>query len=358
MSDTPTTKQRNQLEDALLKAFNRESLRRMARRELGLPLEHELDLQRGLKFIITDLVDLAIEGGWIDQLVRGARRDNQGNPWLKKAAMDLAVTELPPPVPEDLREARLEKLVRERAPFLKWDEFLKRFSAMGPRVCRIEVPEGTHQGTGWLVGPDLLLTNYHVVEAVIKQHIAAADVACRFDYTEDASIAGESGGTVCRLAPQWLVDSSPYSASDLQPLGTDPLLEELDYALLRLQVRIGDSPAGTGSDPRGWIMVPENPPVVMADDIVLIAQHPQGRSLELAFGMVLTYNSNGTRLRYDVNTEKGSSGSPCFDLTLTPFGLHHAGGPGEKFLYNQCVPLRRVVALLQGRQMPAFWKNS
>ena len=60
-----------------------------------------------------------------------------------------------------------------------------------------------------------------------------------------------------------------------------------------------------------------------------------------------------TRVVYNVNTRKGSSGSPVFDLKLELIALHHSGGkdwPAESaYLYNQGVPIDKIRDLLKSR---------
>ena len=61
----------------------------------------------------------------------------------------------------------------------------QKLSAIGGRVCRVEVPftDGRRvHGTAFLVGPDLALTNYHVMRPVLDGEVQAADVTLRFDY--------------------------------------------------------------------------------------------------------------------------------------------------------------------------------
>jgi hypothetical protein len=365
MDEELTPEQRQVLEQALLKAFSLQALKYMVRRRLGLQLEEELDLARGLKFIVADLVEEALRGGWLDQLMRGARQEVPGNIRLRRVTEDLKIVD-PPPAPSP-REAEdqlsrdvaelLEKTVRPRAPYVDLGDFMERLGRVGERICRIEFPEGTARGTGWLVGSDLLLTAYHVVEDFHLRHADPSDARCRFDFATDAFDGGTLGGTVCGLADDWLIASSPYAERDVRSSGAEPTATQLDYALIRLDRKIGELTTPAGSR-RGWIAIAENPPVIMANDIMLIAQHPLGRSLKLAFGAVVGYNGVGTRLRYDANTDKGSSGSPCFDITLAPFGIHHAGGPGEKFVYNQCVPLRRVIAHMKSDQVAPFWTTT
>jgi hypothetical protein len=343
-----------QLEDALLKAFSLESLKRMVRRSLGIVLENEFGLNRGLKYIVGDLVELSVREGWRDELIRGAIADNP-NPWLKAVA---TTVEVPPPrpilaEPSTRHQGQLEKLVRERGVFLKWQDFTRRLSEVGRQMCRIEIPAGEAIGTGWLVASDLVLTNYHVIEDVETQKTNSQDVACRFDYFVDE--IHNPGGVTCGLSENWRVDVSRYAASDTRSDAPEPTNDELDYALIRLTRPIGDEIVD-GSK-RGWLHVSSTPPVVLGDDILLVPQHPDGRSLELAFGKAIEFNTSGTRLRHDVNTEGGSSGSPCLSVSLAPFGLHHASGPGRKILYNQCVPLRQIIQRLQRKDIPPFWEG-
>ena len=217
-----------QLEDALLEAFNLESLNRMVRRSLGMVLEHEVGLNRGLKYIVADLVALSVREGWRDELLRGAITDNP-NPWLKAIAAQLKIPQ-PSTVPEPRKRdlGQLEKIVRERGVFLKWKDFTQRLSELGRQLCRIEIPTGKAIGTGWLVGPDLVLTNYHVIEDVDLQRAAREDVVFRFDYFVDAE--SNPGGVTCGLSDKWRVDVSRYATSDTSSDAPEPTEDELDYA--------------------------------------------------------------------------------------------------------------------------------
>ena len=347
------------LEDALLKAFNLESLKRMTRRRLGLTLENEIGLHKGLKYIVADLVEVALREGWRDDLLRAALAENERNPYLEQVAIGVSITTPSPhPISANGRvdSGTLEKLVRERGVFLKWQDYVRKMSALGYHMCRIEVPTGEPAGTGWLVAADLVLTNYHVIEDVHKNNVLARDVTCRFDYFVDNAQGRPLGGVACALAPGWLVDWSPYSDADVRADAPQPTAEQVDYALIRLDHSVGDdSVTGTGGK-RGWVVLNANPPVVMAEDVLLIPQFPDGRSLELTFGKALEYNDPGTRLRHDANTEPGASGSPCLTISLEPFALHHASGPGRSLRYNQCVPLRLVIQRMIKQRINPFWE--
>ncbi len=64
-------------------------------------------------------------------------------------------------------------------------------------VCRIEIPEDTAKGTGFLVGPDIVLTNYHVLKSV--DYVKEATV--RFDYRADGTGVVSNPGRLFKLQP-------------------------------------------------------------------------------------------------------------------------------------------------------------
>jgi hypothetical protein len=250
----------------------------------------------------------------------------------------------------------LERLVKPHLPFLDvglWRETMARLEG---QVCRVEW-NGQGLGTAFLVGPDVVLTNHHVAEVAINDPSRAGALRFRFDHRVLAT-GQRSDGTLVGLAgSNWLLDHSPCSAAELDRRPDDPpspTEDELDHALLRLARPIGGDPlmAGTDAEPRGWVAVPSAPPVLAVGDPVLILQHPEAAPLKLAADTsgVLGANANGTRLRYATNTERGSSGSPVFDLHWKLAALHHYGDPLQgQALYNQGVPIAAIRDRLRRR---------
>jgi hypothetical protein len=260
-------------------------------------------------------------------------------------------------------------------------QFLYRFGKILSAVCRVEVltNQGTGYGTGFLIGNSSIMTNYHVVEDAINRTRGAdhRSVTFRFDYRKgpDGTVISD-GRTYKPLddAAGWLVDHSPYDPADLQVLSLQATLardrdpDHLDYAVIRV--------AGTpGTDPLGEkaILVQGGPPATRgtlpmppaghdyavdfdtAAAALYIMQHP--KSEPLVFDMerpaVLGLNPNRTRVFYRMNTERGSSGSPCFNARLDWVALHHAGdadwSAGHKPDYNQGIPLDQIVRRLTQR---------
>jgi V8-like Glu-specific endopeptidase len=236
----------------------------------------------------------------------------------------------------------------------------KKLGEIESRVCRIEFPEKTAQGTGFLVAPDIVLTNYHVVEAAIKNKgVLPQAIKVRFDYKVKADGISLNPGKVYGLAADWLADFSPYSARDLEANpASDPGDDELDYALLRIDGRPGDDPVGGDTqDPqpvaRGWIA-----PLRAAYDFttqraIYIVQHPDGKPMQVAVDSdsVLGENAAKNRLHYTTTTLPGSSGSPCFSADWEWIALHHGGDPkyalfGQKPEYNEGIPVSAIIQRL------------
>jgi len=197
-------------------------------------------------------------------------------------------------------------------------------------VCRVETP--AEYGTGFLLGPDLLLTNYHVVQQVLDDPSLAPQVVLRFGFKRDQNGGVENGDTYS-LAADWRVDDSPNVPSGL------------DYALMRLADPAGQDAVGSG--PRGWLRpVPHR--FEHGEDLYII-QHPQFQEnkpteplkVVLAPNSVDSENADRTRVTYATNTEPGSSGSPCFTRDWELVGLHHSSlNPTS----NEGIPLDAIMA--------------
>lgn len=243
-----------------------------------------------------------------------------------------------------------EKVVRERNPLIDFAEFQRLLAAHSRRVCRIQFGH-TPMGTGFLIGRDLVLTNHHVLTAVFNGQVAATQVRCVFD------VIGPEGSTptrACALAATWDVAHSPPSSVDLlaDPKTKDPGMDELDFAVVRLAEPVGDDAGSAG--PRGWLSLPDTFYVQRGDPLVIL-QHPRGQALHVAVDTeaILAVNGSENRVRYRTNTEPGSSGSPCFDLSLKMLlALHHSGDPGFRPIYNEGIPIHRIRQRLSAAGVP------
>ncbi len=217
--------------------------------------------------------------------------------------------------------------------------WLERLSRIERQVCRVEL-EGNALGTGFLVGPDTVLTNWHVFE-IAKKAGKSNLLGCRFVY-ERLPDGSTRAGKLVMIDAQAGVESSPYSPAEATPDPNTPLPTEdqLDYALMRLSSRTGEEQIDGVA--RGWITLPTAPLPTPADSPILIVQHPDGGPMKLALDTqaVIGMNANNTRLRYRTNTDPGSSGSPVFTMDWDIVALHHYGDPKyQNPLFNQGVPI-------------------
>jgi hypothetical protein len=96
---------------------------------------------------------------------------------------------------------------------------------------------------------------------------------------------------------------------------------------------------------RGWIKPPDPPANLFSGGHIIIVQHPEGSPQKVAFGFSQSEgtDSGKIRLRYQVNTLKGSSGSPCFNEKFEWIALHNMGDPNWNPKYNQGVVAGRIV---------------
>jgi V8-like Glu-specific endopeptidase len=251
-----------------------------------------------------------------------------------------------PDAPVSAAAPGLQRNVRPHLTKVDLRVWLERLMQIERRVCRIEVDDNA-AGTGFLVGPDTVLTNWHVVEKT-KAAGDLAKIGCRFGYLRLSNGTRQQGVRV-PLHAAGLIDSSPYSDSEKaeQADGPPPTLEQLDYALLRLAEPAGKQQVD-GAE-RGWVALPEQTPELKPGAPILIVQHPDGAPMKLALDTDAVIAVNETRIRYATNTAPGSSGSPCFTMDWDLAVLHNYGDPAWKApKFNQGVPIgmvrKRIVA--------------
>lgn len=348
--------------------------------EFALMLSEKLDLnlhdlasdKLRLALVVSKAIEHAAAHGWIDRLVTAGFLGNPGNPALRRlihtgfcdeayamlAAIDDptgSVTRLWPHaglltdlVDDGSGDAdrpwsgtTLERIFRRTSAFQDVLPFTSRLLSAAGRVCQVRV--GSGGGTGFLVGPDLVLTNHHVVEDVINGQVPRSGVRCVFDHlVDDAGRVQEGVGFELTGEGGWLVASSPPSEVDEQVHPTrPPTTGELDYALIRLAEPAGRSRSLDGRE-RGWLSLLGGPPVITPGLPLLIVQHPLGLPMKLAISEtgVGAVVGRGTRVTYKANTARGSSGSPCLTFDLQLVALHQSGGPE----HNVGIPISTIAA--------------
>jgi hypothetical protein len=342
---------------ALYNGYSRKSLEQMLRFRLNLGLD---DIVAGgsMKDMVFDLLSTSEREGWTTDLIREAYQYNPRNSDLLKVyekygfAPGISAQDAGAAVPSVRSVSEgLEKVIKARLPPFDFAVFREKMSLVERRVCRVEL-EGNAAGTGFLVGPDAVLTNYHVLESVLKGTTPPTKVTCRFDYKVLADKSRVEGVVLGLHPTDWNVDSSPYAPAEQSatPDNPPPTEDQLDYALVRLARPLGAEPAapkgGAEGPTRGWVPIPDAAPVFSAKMPLIIAQHPDGKPLKLAVDTesVIGVNAPQNRVRYATNTEAGSSGSPVFDLDWNLVALHHLGDPAydHPAAYNQGVPINKI----------------
>jgi V8-like Glu-specific endopeptidase len=332
-----TRDQRVQLFNALLAAFpGWNELKEMVDLQLGRNLEEISASSHNIRTVALALIVWAQAGGYLGELTSGALAAKPDNPQLKAFAAMMASAsgaaarvEPPTSTPAANKEV-YERLIWKAVAFAGTAEFRTAMAEREGRVCRVEYPEGFGQGTGFLVGPDLLFTNYHVLEDFIEKRQPPVAVACRFDYQANADGTKVNDGRVVKLAASdWLVRSSP--------------IKELDFALVRLAERAGDDQM-PGGGTRGRLTA--TPHAFEVGEAVFVLQHPKAAPLKIAAGGVAKVEER--RIHYLANTLNGSSGSPCFTSDWQLAALHRGGDD----IANIAIPFSAILADLQNE--PAF----
>jgi hypothetical protein len=274
----------------------------------------------------------------LDQLLTKAVERRPDRPDLRALIYDLSRTKAgwnAPILSHGLKVvAALEALTTPGHPFFDTTRLAWWLIRAERQVCQVRC--GDERGTGFLVGPDLVLTCYHVVKGHLNTVVPANEVRVRFDYRckADGSEPSDASGEWIAIDPGWSIPNAPYSQADITLVG-DPAPEELDFALLKLERKVGTEVPSGEQATRGWVNLSKNPHLPKPEEPILIVQHP-GREIQPPPQMPLQIafatpgfegeNGNGTRLLYTPSTRRGSSGSPVFDRTLEVVALHHNRG--------------------------------
>lgn len=265
-----------------------------------------------------------------------------------------------------------EAALVKRAQMLRMPQLMDFMRQSEGRICVIatrgDSGEPTRLGTGFLVGPDLVITARHVLGAHIvdgKGNIKAPEYCCAyFDHTDGDPINDPADDyprarRVAFHSTDWLrccSDSLPQDGRIEQPTESEigELKNHLDMVLIRLAEPIGNySRRRTGGSRRGWI---EPTPVEHfrppeKDERIIIPQHPHGHPQQIDFGRFKLKDESETRIRYDTETEPGTSGAPCFNQNFKLVGMHNVfyqppGVPDEDRL-NQAVRFDHILLRLK-----------
>lgn len=217
--------------------------------------------------------------------------------------------------------------------------FLEEGARVQRAVGRVVLQDGSALGTGSLVAGSLLLTNNHVLPT------AAFARTTRVEFNHQTDLRG------IQLAS----DVYTFDPSSLFITST-----RLDYSLVRVRCKKVISLVCAGSR-WGSLRLPSGMRTYASDQLVNIIQHPAGRPKEVALQDNRIVKVFAEVIRYETDTEPGSSGSPVFDNGWEIIALHHSGGDrapsdpsGNTWLNNEGIRIDAIVKdlLSQLAQLP------
>lgn len=172
-------------------------------------------------------------------------------------------------------------------------------------VGRIQVRDISGQalgyGTGFMISPDLLLTNHHVLETPMQCRRSLVD----FNFEDDAS-----------FIPR------PISTFPLQPDRLFYTDETLDFSLVAVSPAALD---GSSLERFGFLRLHPEPGKVLPNEYVSIIQHPHGATKQVTVRENQVSDIFDDFIHYTTDTQPGSSGAPVFNDQWMVVALHHAG---------------------------------
>ncbi|MBK8456518.1 MAG: DNA/RNA non-specific endonuclease [Phyllobacteriaceae bacterium] len=193
--------------------------------------------------------------------------------------------------------------------------FFDKGKAAAAAVCRIVVPEpgGEWYGTGFMVGPRLLLTNHHVLGSAAEADQATAE----FGYEHDADAA--------------LRQPQRYKLAPSEIFFTDSGLDVTFVAVVPLSdnsvpiERYGRLP-----------LIPLSGKALHGEHVTII-QHPGGKPKQIAIraSQIIEFKKDARIpgldterfIHYTTDTEPGSSGAPVLNDQWQVVALHHKAVP-------------------------------
>ena len=231
------------------------------------------------------------------------------------------------------------------------------FMKLSRRVCLIRRKRGM-SATGFLVGPDLMLTSAHALLGTSAIFADPDEVTVLFDqFIWDKKKQTRAKGDSCGLRHIPFTHQPDVVGSSIKVDRRSKRRFDdngLDYILVRL-----DRPMGLGFLPfshriRGWNNCSRAD--APAAGRVLVVQHPQGDLLQFAEGNIPEKHVDRDfpyLFRYSTKTLNGSSGAPVYDEKRRVVGIHI----GERSTTEQLgVSFQRIFEDLEndGVKLPPF----
>ena len=328
-----TAQQLDGLARLLQRSITRGSISWLATSVLGTPADKVVANDVGGDAYARKLLQAMNDVGKIPEAVRKLREQTFANTRLSVALKRFLNG-------DDISDVALQKILNEYEPFLSSKAIQDQYPKVLRTVCAVALgdPENDIVGSGFLVGPDLVMTNFHVLETFldvdevtkkVKADGPGNQIFFFFDYLStpppDVPPLQVEGVQVVTAADDWLV----HGRDKLQGDGTaacKPLAnKEYDYVVVRLAKRIGAlSPHKGGGGKRGWLEIPLQQINTIANQRILVFQHPQKAPQQWDVGDFVQLDQTESRVWYKVSTAHGSSGGAAVDSQGRLYALHNA----------------------------------
>ncbi len=234
--------------------------------------------------------------------------------------LDQPIAPAPNPAPwkgQETDEDLLEKIIGEDT--LRPIAMLEQALLTAAAVVHISGPQGL--GTGFMAGPNLLMTNNHVLASRENADAAA------FTFFYELGIDNKVRPVVqvrARKEGQFYANAG------------------LDYSIVQIE-----------STPNAAKPLPLKAIKVARDARVAIIQHPAGLYKKISFQNNFVQYADSRVVQYTTSTLPGSSGSPVLNDDFEVVAIHHAGGnlvepaTWRRYLRNEGMSMISVLADLK-----------
>lgn len=321
---------RKQLRTAIVNSFTSYD-------DLAIFVDDELDLRlqniaspQPMLSVAQALISFVQTRGYELQLIGALHRERPDNPDVKtlmplvqsfirqRMALDPSQTKVEgiqgdwlEQSPMDYDEVELESFLPQPLSYEADVGQLQRGLRLANGVCKISFSDRAIVGTGFLVAPDLLLTNYHVLTTDVHLDLAGLQQTSRTLRCEFGFVSSEDEGPV---------------VPEIFGLAEDGVLawsvpKQLDYVLLRLDPKVTEI-----GNAKPLPMPKTDMPPLQEKAALQVLQHPQGEMMQVSLSAsgVVQVDEDRNRIWYVNRTQGGSSGSPCFNKDWNLIAIHHA----------------------------------
>jgi endonuclease G len=188
--------------------------------------------------------------------------------------------------------------------------FLELGARIRRTVGRIHIRDASRRigwGTGFLVAPNLLLTNQHVLDSLTTARFSRVE----FDYEE--TFAGEFlPSATFNLAPEIFFMSCPADGG-------------MDYALVAVASHTRpDSRRSADLAEFGYNILIREEAKLINGELINSVHHPEGQPRQVSLRENRLMAVLDLWLHYETDTTTGSSGAPLYNDQWQVVGIHHA----------------------------------